>query len=412
MDRKAFLLQRRLRYMLLLFVVFLALFGIFDLIVYAVAEGALYEDVDRQMEHAAQAIESNVDGAVENFQNGKNIVYTDRGSYVITYRIFLLLRDRQGNILNAEYLSSFDYMLNVGFQAGAHGMQTESVERNSFVLYYRTYTLAVTTSAGETFYVQMTTDSTEIEASLAIILRVLVQCTLAAMLLVLIVGFISYASHELRSPLAVIHSSLELLLDTPGARIIERSDLIMNSLTETSRLRKMASNLLEMVQLQAAEMTTHRENIQLDQMVGDFIEPFRYQAEAAGKTMACTLQHGLDIQADRQLLTELLAILLENALKYTEPGDSIRVSAQMADGKAVLAVSDTGVGIKDEALGKIFTRFYREERQQSKADGSGLGLYIASLIVTRHGGRITAAHNRPKGTTFAVTLPVREKGKA
>ena len=164
MDRKAFLLQRRLRYMLLLFVVFLALFGIFDLIVYAVAEGALYEDVDRQMEHAAQAIESNVDGAVENFQNGKNIVYTDRGSYVITYRIFLLLRDRQGNILNAEYLSSFDYMLNVGFQAGAHGMQTESVERNSFVLYYRTYTLAVTTSAGETFYVQMTTDSTEIEA--------------------------------------------------------------------------------------------------------------------------------------------------------------------------------------------------------------------------------------------------------
>ena len=92
MDRKAFLLQRRLRYMLLLFVVFLALFGIFDLIVYAVAEGALYEDVDRQMEHAAQAIESNVDGAVENFQNGKNIVYTDRGSYVITYRIFLLLQ--------------------------------------------------------------------------------------------------------------------------------------------------------------------------------------------------------------------------------------------------------------------------------------------------------------------------------
>lgn len=81
-------------------------------------------------------------------------------------------------------------------------------------------------------------------------------------------------------------------------------------------------------------------------------------------------------------------------------------------GKRVLAVSDTGVGIKDEALGKIFTRFYREERQQSKADGSGLGLYIASLIVTRHGGRITAAHNRPKGTTFAVTLPVREKGKA
>jgi two-component system sensor histidine kinase CiaH len=66
--------------------------------------------------------------------------------------------------------------------------------------------------------------------------------------------FISYASHEIRSPLAVIHNSLEMLLETPGAKIIERSDLIMNSLMETSRLRKMTSNLLEMVQLQASEM--------------------------------------------------------------------------------------------------------------------------------------------------------------
>lgn len=81
-------------------------------------------------------------------------------------------------------------------------------------------------------------------------------------------------------------------------------------------------------------------------------------------------------------------------------------------GKRVLAVSDTGVGIKDEALGKIFTRFYREERQQSKADGSGLGLYIASLIVTRHGGRITAAHNRPEGNDICGNAPGTGKGKS
>ena len=75
-----------------------------------------------------------------------------------------------------------------------------------------------------------------------------------------------------------------------------------------------------------------------------------------------------------------------------------------------LTVSDSGVGISDEAIDRVFSRFYREERQQSKADGSGLGLYIASLIVERHGGRITAGHNKPKGTVFTVTLPVRQRG--
>ena len=260
-------------------------------------------------------------------------------------------------------------------------------------------------------------------------MHVLLTCTAAALLLVLAAGwyqskslvqgvteawerqdeFISYASHELRSPLAVIHSSLELLLETPGQKIIERSDLIMNSLTETSRLRKMSSNLLEMVRLQASEMHLHWETVDLETLVSDFIEPFCYQAELADKRLEYELQPGLKVEADRQLLTELLAILLENALKYTESGGIIRVWASGHDNRVTLRVEDSGVGISDEAMDKVFTRFYREERQQSRADGSGLGLYIASLIVQRHTGKITAEHNKPKGTVFTVTLPVRHK---
>lgn len=432
MDRKNFLLKRRLQYMGILFVVFLLLFGSFDVILYTVSAGAMYEDIDSQMEEAENHITMDVDGALDNFLQGRNIIYHDSGgSYVISYRIFLLLRDPQGEILNAAHLTFFDYMLNIAFSTANSGrVRTERAERNNATLYYRTYTIRVVSGSGEEYYIQMATDSSDIEASLTIIRNVLLNCTAAAMLLVLVAGwclskslvrgvteawerqdeFISYASHELRSPLAVIHSSLELLLETPGQKIIERSDLIMNSLTETSRLRKMSSNLLEMVQLQASEMQLHWSAVDLEQLISDFIEPFCYQAEAADKRLNYSLQPGLVLAADRQLLTELLAILLENALKYTEKGGLIRVATRSTDSKAVITVSDSGIGISDEAMDKIFTRFYREERQQSKADGSGLGLYIASLIAEQHGGRITAEHNHPKGTVFTVTLPLRHRG--
>jgi two-component system sensor histidine kinase CiaH len=427
MDRKNFLLRRRLQYIGILFLVFVLLLGIFDFIVYAFAENALYEEIDSQMADAEIHIEANEDGALDNFLNGRNIIYYDDGqSYVVTYRIFLLLRDTKGEILNAEYLTFFDYVMNIDFSTQNAGcIHTEKVARNSSALWYRTYTMQVTDSEGQQYYLQMAADSTDIEISLRLILRVLLLCTMGALALVLVAGwylsktlvqgvieawerqdeFISYASHEIRSPLAVIHSSLELLLESPGQKIIERSDLIMNSLTETSRLRKMTSNLLEMVKLQASEMQLHREWFDLEQMVTDFIEPFCYQAEATDKKLEYWLQPGQMLYADRQLVTELLAILLENALKYTEQGGIIRVATRSEDNKVVLTVSDSGIGISDEAMGRIFTRFYREERQQSKADGSGLGLYIASLIAQRHGGKIKVEHNQPKGSVFTVTIP-------
>ena len=416
----------------ILFVVFVFLLGVFDFIVYASAESALYEEIDSQMADAKTHIEANVDGALENFRKGNDIIYYDDGrSYVVSYRIFLLLRDGAGEILNAQHLTFFDYMLNIDFSSRDNGkVRTERAQRNSSVLWYRTYTMAVTDSAGEEYYIQMATDSTDIENSLSIILRVLMICTAGALTLALVAGwylsktlvqgvieawerqdeFISYASHEIRSPLAVIHSSLELLLETPGAKIIERSDLIMNSLTETSRLRKMSSNLLEMVHLQASEMQVHREELELDSLVTDFIEPFCYQAEAAGKRLDHVVEPGLRLHADRQLITELLAILLENALKYTEEGGLIRLFAGASENKVIIKVSDSGIGISREAMSKVFTRFYREERQQSKADGSGLGLYIASLICQRHGGKITVEQNRPKGSVFTVTLPMQRRG--
>ena len=427
MDRQKFLTKKRIEYMVLLSFVFLVLLAIFDFTVYGVAKNALYKEADDQMIEARDSIAANEDGALVNFLNGKDIVYYDDGSsYVVSYKIFLLLRDSQGEILNAEYLVSFDYMMNIDFSPGDRGsLKVEKAMRNGETLYYRTYTMGIETSDGTYYYLQMATDSTDIEMALVIILKVLLICTAIAMIFVVIVGwylskflvknveegwkkqdeFISYASHELRSPLAVIHSSLELLLDTPGKKIIDRSELIMNSLSETARLRRLTNNLIEMVKIQATEMQLSYDVISVKEMVEGFIEPFIFQAGTTGKRMEYLVEQDMVIVGDKQLLTELIVILLENALKYTDEGAYIKMKAYTIEGSDIIEVLDSGEGISDDAISKIFTRFYREERQQAKTDGSGLGLYVASLIVQRHGGKIVAKHNKPKGTIFTVTLP-------
>ena len=427
MDRKRFLLKKRIKYMITLFVVFLLMLIIFDIIVFSVTRNALYEECDGQMREAEVHILEEPDTAISNFLNGKSIVYYDNGSnYVISYKIFLLLRDDTGELLNADYLRFFDYMLRLHFSEKNIGkFITEKVQRNSEFLFYRTYTVKAQNTKGATYYVQLATDTTDIELSLAIIRRVLTICTVAAMALVLAGGwylsrslvsgvveawekqdeFISYASHEIRSPLAVIHSSLELLLEAPGVKIIDRSDLILNSLRESNRLRKMTSNLLEMVRLQASEMSLKEEKLDMRELVEGFIEPFCFQAEATGKSLRYEVEEHLMLMADRQLLTELLVIFLENALKYTEKGDRIQLLVYQKNNSVVIQIKDTGIGISEENLKKVFSRFYREERQQSKSDGSGLGLYIAGLIVQAHGGKTQAEANHPKGTVFTSVIP-------
>ncbi len=426
MDRQSFLLKRRIKYMITLFAVFLLLLVIFDVIVFSVTRSALYQECDSQMREAEDNILSEPDTAINNFLNGKMIVYHDNGSnYVINYNIFLLLRDESGKLLNSEYFLFFDYMMNLNFSENHIGKSiTEKVERNREFLFYRTYTVEIQNSQGQTYFVQMATDTTDVEISLGIIRRVLLICTAVAMLMVLLGGwylslslvsgiveawekqdeFISYASHEVRSPLAVIHSSLELLLEAPGEKIINKSDLIINALSESSRLRKMTNNLLEMARLQASEMMLHEEMINVGEMVEGFIEPFCYQAETTGKTFRYYVEKDLTMVADRQLITELLVIFLENALKYTETGDFVQLLINHKNNFVVITVRDSGIGLSEEGMKKVFSRFYREERHQSKPDGSGLGLYIAGLIVQAHGGKISAEANKPKGTVFTATI--------
>jgi signal transduction histidine kinase len=116
---------------------------------------------------------------------------------------------------------------------------------------------------------------------------------------------------------------------------------------------------------------------------------------------------GMEIRGNADQLHQLVVILVDNALRYTPEGGRVTVDARRIDGSAVVAVSDTGIGIDPDALEHVFERFYRADDARTRAfGGSGLGLSIAEQLVTGHGGRIAAESTPGRGSTFTVSLPL------
>ena len=109
---------------------------------------------------------------------------------------------------------------------------------------------------------------------------------------------------------------------------------------------------------------------------------------------------------DASKFYQIIVLLLDNALKYTEENDEIKIETYQKDNKVVIEVKDTGIGISDEGLTRVFERFYREDEARNReTGGTGLGLSLASYIVSAHDGTIKASHNTPKGTIFTIKLP-------
>ncbi|WP_134683708.1 sensor histidine kinase [Brevibacillus migulae] len=220
------------------------------------------------------------------------------------------------------------------------------------------------------------------------------------------VEFVENASHELRTPLTIIQNKLELLLTTPYERIMDKFESIALTLSETRRLSKLTSDLLTLARADSMETQLVKERFDLDAFVQEVCEPYKEMAELQEKHLRVTTQSGLMIEADKSRLHQLMVILLDNALKYTGEHDSIIVKTSMEDHKCLIEVSDTGIGISEEGLQHIFSRFYREDKARTReTGGSGLGLSIAKWIVSSHGGTIQASHNKPKGTIFKIRLP-------
>ena len=220
--------------------------------------------------------------------------------------------------------------------------------------------------------------------------------------------FVQDASHELRTPLAIIKAKQESLLENPESKIIDNAEDISITLQETQRLTKLIKELMELAKNDSDKLKINKENFELDKEIKGLVTLYKDVAKAEGKKLTASLEYKDNINADLNMVKQLLVILLDNSIKYTEEKDSIEIKTYKQDGKAVIEVIDTGIGISKEAIDHIFERFYREEKSRNREKGGmGLGLSIAYNIVTLHKGSIKFDKEREKGARVIVKLPIK-----
>jgi two-component system sensor histidine kinase CiaH len=218
--------------------------------------------------------------------------------------------------------------------------------------------------------------------------------------------FVQNASHELRTPLTIIQAKQELLLQEPNAKIIDKSEDIVLTLNETKRMTKLTKDLMMLARADDKRLTINKEKVDVDNFIEDLSKPYIEIAELDDKKLDLNLGYNEEVSLDTNKIYQVLVILLDNAIKYTEPGDSIEIATKSESGKCIIEVKDTGIGISEESIKHIFDRFYREDKARNReTGGSGLGLSIADVIVKAHSGTIKASHNEPKGTIFTIRLP-------
>jgi heavy metal sensor kinase len=219
--------------------------------------------------------------------------------------------------------------------------------------------------------------------------------------------FSADASHELKTPLAVMQGELENALQAavPGS---PAQQLFANLLEETQRLTTITRSLLLLAQADAGQLPLARQPVDLRTVIADLVEDAHALAADGRLTFDVHLDSDPKVEADAALLRTALFNLLKNAIKYNEPEGRIEVRLAASPDAVQLSVANTGPGIPPADQARIFERFFRSERARSKsADGLGLGLSLAREILRAHGGDLTLQESRPGWTVFTATLPAK-----
>jgi PAS domain S-box-containing protein len=223
--------------------------------------------------------------------------------------------------------------------------------------------------------------------------------------------FLSHVSHELRSPLTAIKQFSTILLGgLAGELNEEQREYQQIVLKNIGQLQSMIDNLLDVTRLETGKFTVALDSVSVADAVTDTINTLQITAHAKGVALSCDVPPDLPAaHADHARLRQILIILLDNAVKFTPEGGTVRIQARLLQEDPdflFLEISDTGCGISPEIVDRLFERLYQvSEPTRASRKGLGLGLYICKELVTRQGGHIWA-RSQPQGSTFSFTLPV------
>ena len=407
MEEKKFIQKQLIKNMIYTFAVFAMLVLIFDLLIYKRAEQLLYKEIDTELQNLADL----------NSMNNKIVL--------VNPRIICIIRDSEGNIINKETIGTLyeEYVADISFDITKlntiYSLKVDS-EYN-----YRCITVPALTMSNELCYIQFLAnvdgENESLESlknrlfsmsSIIIITSIVASYILSKKTLKPIIiawerqtEFVQNAAHELRTPLTIIQAKQQLLLKEPESKIIDKSEDISLTINETRRLTKLVKELMVLAMADSNQLDIKRENKNIDELIKDVVIPYVEYAKMQNKELKVELNCNKEINIDINKITQLMVILLDNAIKYTKEGETIEVKTHCKDGKCTIEVLDTGIGINDEQKKHIFERFYRADKARTReTGGTGLGLAIAQTIVKAHGGTIKVYNNEPKGTKFVVKI--------
>jgi signal transduction histidine kinase len=215
--------------------------------------------------------------------------------------------------------------------------------------------------------------------------------------------FINIASHEMKTPTQAILGYSKLIQRHPEKREVMMEAIARNA----TRLQRLTNDILDVTRIETQSLKLNIERVNLNELISDIIEDYVNEIEKTNKGIKILHEPQnqiIEVEADKNRLTQVISNLLSNAIKFTKKG-IIRVTEEVKDSKALVCIKDTGQGIDPEIFPRLFSKFAAKSET-----GTGLGLFISKSIVEAHGGKIWAENNADydgkKGATFTFSIPL------